>query len=513
MDEYFVGRTAELAVLDSMVRGAVSGSTQFVVITGPAWIGKTTLIRQFLDTRMPRTRWATGDEDETALQGGLLEQFGLAVESGAETLRAGPALLAMLREWAMPARAPGAVLVIDDAQWGDQVSLSAVSYALRRLRDESLLVVLAMRDDGYAHLPPGLVRVINDRGATIELSGLDVAEIGELARRAGVGPLPARAARRLREHTDGVPLHVREVLHAVPRESLCAALSAPEVALPIPKSLEVRVLSDLAGCCAQGQRLVAAAAVLGTACRIGDAAALADLADPLPALQEAARAGLLAETATIDGRCCEFPRASVRAAVYGGIGVSQRAALHRKAARLTSGARALAHRVAACPGTDGKLARDLAEQAQADQAAGGWPRRPATTSPRSASPNAAPNVMPGVTGCCSPPSACSSTSGRAPGLGGSPPRLPRWRRPPGAACCSPVSPSSAGITAPPVAGSPTRGPSIRVPIRPPPHGSSPSPCSPGIAPGRPRRGRAARRTTPPAFRAPASRRCSPAAWR
>ena len=107
MDEYFVGRTAELAVLDSMVRGAVSGSTQFVVITGPAWIGKTTLIRQFLDTRMPRTRWASGDEDETALQGGLLEQFGLAVESGAETLLAGPALLAMLREWAMPARTSG----------------------------------------------------------------------------------------------------------------------------------------------------------------------------------------------------------------------------------------------------------------------------------------------------------------------------------------------------------------------------------------------------------------------
>ena len=262
------------------------------------------------------------------------------------------------------------MLVIDDAQWGDHASLSALSYALRRLRDEPLLVVLAMRDDGYAHLPPGLVRVINDRGATIELSGFDVGDIGELARRAGVGPLPARAARRLREHTDGVPLHVREVLHALPRESLCAALSAPEVALPIPKSLEVRVLSDLAGCGAQGQRLVAAAAVLGTACRIGDAAALADLADPLPALQEAARAGLLAETATIDGRCCEFPRASVHAAVYGGIGVSQRAALHRKAARLTSGARALAHRVAACPGTDGKLARDLAEQAQADQAAG-----------------------------------------------------------------------------------------------------------------------------------------------
>ena len=244
MNEYFVGRTAELAVLDSLLRSAVPGSTQFAVIAGPAWIGKTTLIRQFLDTRMPRTRWATGDEDETMLRGGLLEQFGLgAAEIGADTLRAGPALLAMMRDWVMPARTAGAVLVIDDAQWGDHVSLSALSYALRRLRDEPLLVVLAMRDDGYAHLPPGLVRVINDRGATIELSGFDAGDIGELARRTGLGPLPARAVRRLREHTDGVPLYVREVLQAMPRESLRAALSAPEVALPVPKSLEARVLS------------------------------------------------------------------------------------------------------------------------------------------------------------------------------------------------------------------------------------------------------------------------------
>jgi hypothetical protein len=169
VDEYFVGRAAELAVLDGMLQGAVSGSSQFAVVAGPAWIGKTTLIRHFLDARLPRSRRATGDEDETALAGGLLEQLGIAAESGAEPSLAGPALVATLREWA---RADGtAVLVIDDAQWGDHVSLSAVSYALRRLRDEPLLVILAVRDDGYAHLPPGLVRMIGDRGVTIELAG------------------------------------------------------------------------------------------------------------------------------------------------------------------------------------------------------------------------------------------------------------------------------------------------------------------------------------------------------
>ena len=103
----------------------------------------------------------------------------------------------------------------------------------------------------------------------------------------------AAAARRLLEHTGGVPQYVREVLQAVPRESLRTALSAPDLLLPSPKSLEARVLTGLAGCSRPARRLVAAAAVLGTRCRLADAAALADLADPLPALEEAIGAGLL----------------------------------------------------------------------------------------------------------------------------------------------------------------------------------------------------------------------------
>ena len=110
--------------------------------------------------------------------------------------------------------------------------------------------------------------------------------------------------------------------------------------------------------------------MLGTRCRLADAAALADLADPLPALDEAIGAGLLAEAPAVDGRCCEFPHASVRAAVYGCVGVAERAELHRQAASVAAGPQALAHRVAACGGTDTALARELTRHAEADRAAG-----------------------------------------------------------------------------------------------------------------------------------------------
>jgi len=375
VDEYFAGRTAELAVLEGLLCEAVAGCGQLAVVLGPGWIGKTALIRQFLDDRDVRVRWACADRDETGLPGGLLEQFGIAAEShGADPLRAGSALLAKLRQWAsgvprVPGT-PGAVLVVDDAQWGDPLSLHALSYALRRLPDIPLLAMLAVRDDEFGRLPPGLVRLIGDRGTRVELTGFGVAEIRSLAERAGAGPVPLRAARRLIEHTGGVPQYVREVLQAVPRESLRAALSAPDLLLPSPKSLEARVLTGLAGCSRPARRLVAATAVLGTRSRLADAAALVDLADPLPALEEAIGAGLLALAPAVDGRCCEFPHASVRAAVYGCLGVAERAALHREAARAAAGVQALTHRVAACGGTDAGLAAELAAHASADRAAG-----------------------------------------------------------------------------------------------------------------------------------------------
>jgi DNA-binding CsgD family transcriptional regulator len=202
----------------------------------------------------------------------------------------------------------------------------------------------------------------------LELAGLDAGEVAALAELAGAGRLPGRAAERLREHTGGIPLHVRELLHDLPGQ----VLRMPGVELPAPRSLQTLVVSRLAGCTLDTEALVVAAAVLGTDCELADAAMLARLTDPLPALQEAIEQRLLVELATT-GRRCAFGHTLVRAAVYQDIGVSRRAALHRAAAGLTAGSEALAHRVAGCAGADGQLAADLAARADAECAAG---RRP-----------------------------------------------------------------------------------------------------------------------------------------
>ena len=363
-----MGRTGELETLNRLFKRTACGDSQVVLVVGPAGIGKTALTRHCLACWQVRAVSASGDPDETCLSGGLLDQLaqeaavpeakelaGLLDPGPADPLSAGSALLGMFH--AMAATEP-LVALVDDVQWGDELSLRALSFAGRRLRHDPVLCILVTRGEDLNRLPPGLLRLVDDRGTRLDLGPLDAEDVAALAEQAGLGRLPHRAAEQLREHAAGIPLHVKELLHDLPAD----VLRAPASVLPAPRSLEALVLSRIAGCAPETERLVVAAAILGAEAELTDAATLAGLADPLPALQEASSQRLL-ELDTAAGRRCVFPHALIRAAVYRDIGVSRRAELHRAAARLTTGSAALAHRAAGCCGTDPGLAADLHAQA------------------------------------------------------------------------------------------------------------------------------------------------------
>src|SRR4051812_15178370 len=155
IDDPFVGRADELALLNAEMQRVRSGEPRLVWLTGEAGIGKTSLLRRFVSGLSGvRVLWASGDEDETDLPYGVINQLlpdlpasepgsGLAaLRPDTDPLAVGADLLSELG--ALQASGP-VLLVIDDAQWVDHRSAQALVFVARRLRSDHVLVLLSSR--------------------------------------------------------------------------------------------------------------------------------------------------------------------------------------------------------------------------------------------------------------------------------------------------------------------------------------------------------------------------------
>ena len=351
----FVGRPAELDELRSCATKAKGGDPQLVFVEGVPGIGKTSFLAHFATALSGwRHMVVAGYEDEKRLPFGVLTRLlstgrspGSAVAPPAEQIMVDPIvlgaeLLQLLGE--LEQSAPVAV-VIDDATWADPQSLRALTFALRRLQAERVLVVLTMRSQEMSHLPPGLLHYGQDRATRIRLNGLTTDEVRELFHQQGQGHLPRRAAERLRVHTAGSPLHLLALFQELPAEELRRTLGP----LPAPSSYSNLVLAALAGCAEPTRRLLMAAAVLGTRCQLTQAAQVGDIADPLQGLEEAARTGLVDAQQDHAGWVVAFRHPLIRSAVYDDLGPATRSRLHGRAAAIEHG-KELSHRVAAADG-------------------------------------------------------------------------------------------------------------------------------------------------------------------
>lgn len=331
----FVGREAELRALDAALAAACP---RVVLAEGAAGAGKTALIDRFLaslsDRRAVRVN---GEFSERAVGLGVAEQLWGRVGAGCAEVD-GSLVLDVLR-------AEPTVLVVDDAQWVDAESVDALVYALRRLVSEPVLTIVCARAGAPLR---GLERLFDTR---ISLPPLTQAEVRALT------GLADGAARRLWEHTGGLP---------GPVAALAGCVSAdPEAPLPAPPAVAGEVERALADCAPGTRALVEAAAVLGSGCCVADAAALASTDDPLAALEAAAAAGLVVAARARGLPVVVFDPPFVAAAVLAQVGPARLAALHRHAAeRVDDEAVALRHLAAAAAGPDAQLAQRLDEFAR-----------------------------------------------------------------------------------------------------------------------------------------------------
>jgi DNA-binding CsgD family transcriptional regulator len=336
----FAGREAELRALDAALAAACP---RVVLIEGAAGAGKTTLVERFLaNVSGARVLRVSGEPTETDVPLGVIDQ--LQRRAGADDV------LGVLC-------AEPTVLVVDDAQWVDAASLDALVFALRRLVSERVLTIVCAR----AGAPlAGLARLLDTR---LELTPLTQAEVRALT------GLPDGAARRLWEHTGGLPGPVTALAGGVPAD--------PETPLAAPPTAVAEIARTLMACTPETRALLEAAAVLGSGCRLADAAALAHTEHKeglslfkngdaaLIALEAAAAAGLVVAGRARGLPVVVFDPPFVAAAVLAQVGPARLAALHRHAAeRVDDEAVALKHLAAAAAGPDAALAGRLDEFAR-----------------------------------------------------------------------------------------------------------------------------------------------------
>ncbi|MDQ4111648.1 MAG: LuxR C-terminal-related transcriptional regulator [Actinomycetota bacterium] len=348
-----VGREDELVELTSRLAATRTSGSAAVLVLGDPGLGKTALLRGLADrvaTPALRARAGAWEQDSP---GAVLRQL-LGEDPPAGPVAAADALVA--RALAACGDEPGLVLV-DDADLADTLSLQAIASALRRHRDAPVLVVLAAtRSTAF------LGEIATE---TVRIEGLDAAAVGELASLRGRVLHPSMAE-VLTRHTAGSPRDVVALLDELPP----SRWARPDTQLPAPVHVRDEVQLALAGCGAAGRSLAEAFAILGEDASLGQAAALAGLEDPLSAVDALASAGLIETTRDHRPR---WRTPLVGVAVLASMGARRSADAHQRAAAIVDDeVRRARHLVAATPLPDAELADEVARLAQRRGDEGAW---------------------------------------------------------------------------------------------------------------------------------------------
>ena len=350
-----IGRDGELARFAHALDLSVAGLPQVIVLEGAPGMGKTALLNHFLEQR--RHEWhltrVTCDRFEAQTNfatAGLL--LGDWVDGSPSSIVVGRRLLEWFGE--VQADAGVAAVSIDDAQWMDQASADALRFAIRRLRADRVLVILARRPpDGADPWEPLLIDT--NMTTPLALSALLTDDALALAVSISSTSLDPEAAERLMRQSGGVPLLVKALAQVAvdgdaPRRS---AGSAPVRAVQ-------QILRHLD---AAPRQLLQALAVFGQPANVATLSEICGLVRPARAMAELLATPLVRQVG--DPPVTDFSHALFRDAIYERVPADRRRELHVGAAGLTGGDAQLRHRVAAADRVDDELAGDLVTAARA----------------------------------------------------------------------------------------------------------------------------------------------------
>jgi DNA-binding CsgD family transcriptional regulator/tetratricopeptide (TPR) repeat protein len=351
-----VGRDEHLALAQRRLAEVLASHGQLLLVSGEAGIGKSRLLGEIGQLAVERgfrvARAEVAPQDHDVLAASFLD-LGRA-------LRRDPAFGAIGRDLLEVAasrlneRSPRrrdfvmevvdllggsekpTVLVFEDLQWADDLSLETLTDLARQTRDRQLLIVGAYRSS-EASLSSVLrewrSRLVTQRIAEeLRLTRLTRDETSDVITGIlGSGlPAPRDVVDAIYARTDGVPLHIEELCSALGRERLADGNAILEAA--VPETLEDATLARVGRLSAEAQAAARAAAVIGRSFVPTVLAGIMNL--PIQALdapiQELVDHDLL--DASDDGRQLDFRHQLLRDALYRSVPAGDRRRFHARAA-------------------------------------------------------------------------------------------------------------------------------------------------------------------------------------
>ena len=402
-----VGRDAFLAIVESRLAGAAAGSGQLLFVAGEAGIGKTRLLgaiaRQAHASGFAVVKAAAYPGDMQSFAGLLLDLASDLVSARDPALGSlGQSLTARVRPISADAGDAhhrrrllvqdladllvsvdpgGAVLIVlEDLHWADELSLDVLGHLAGRLAARPVLVVGAYRSDElYPALPMRELRarLLGQRLAEeIRLPRLGLVQTASLVSAVLGRPAPGRVVAAVHERSDGIPLHVEELLAAVDDDALTPGSGAGVQSAAVPDTLGDAVLSRARQLATRTREVASAAAIIGRSFDF-------DLLIEITGLSPDEVAGALRELQDAyfvipgyDAVSFDFRHALIRDALYADTDLPVRRRLHERVARAAAqrgyrGAFISAHfEQAGCPGPAHEYAAAAAGEAASMSAHG-----------------------------------------------------------------------------------------------------------------------------------------------
>ncbi len=350
-----MGREEELGRIATVLSRISEPSGGALVLRAPAGMGKSALLTaagELAREQGVRVLSVTGVQAETRLPFAALRQLLTPLRGEAlETAEPHTVGLAALQRLSEAAEAGPIVLIVDDAQWIDRQSWEALAFLGRRLPDEPIFLLVAVREGDEA-------------AARLAGAGLPEAPVGPLSEDAAelllhrvADDLSPVRRRRVLAEAGGNPLGLIELAAA-------AGQFAGPGSLPLSARLEQTYATVVAALPAPTRSLVLVAAV-DDSDQLDEVLSAAAVLAGGPVALEKLRPALTAGLVSTDGVTVRFRHPLIRSAVQQAADVADRLAAHAALARVLRGDddRGLWHSAAATIGTDEALARRLGDLA------------------------------------------------------------------------------------------------------------------------------------------------------